>query len=255
MSKKWAIAILILVGIAIIAYGLTEKPHEYFSIHCVLCHVDEKNDPMNLKPSITQACAACHRNLEEVQSHPTDINPTLAIPEDMLLINGKLTCITCHYGHPQKKQQFIENKFYLRRMVRGPFFCNICHELDEKGHIVFSDVHTGRYKVTDFKTRIDKMSIECIGCHDKYLNDPGDIVGAGMWEHSNKNSHVIGISYENISSKKRREFRAPGLLRKEMLLFDGKIGCGTCHSIYSKSRGMLVMDNNGSALCVECHIK
>jgi predicted CXXCH cytochrome family protein len=36
-------------------------------------------------------------------------------------------------------------------------------------------------------------------------------------------------------------------------LFDGNLGCGSCHSAYSKEPHLLVMNNRGSKLCLSCH--
>jgi predicted CXXCH cytochrome family protein len=45
------------------------------------------------------------------------------------------------------------------------------------------------------------------------------------------------------------------MLRKEVKLYEGKIGCGSCHNIYSKEKYMLVISNDSSVLCLECHLK
>lgn len=255
MKTKWIIIILILTGIAALVFGLSGQPHEFSSGDCKMCHFDEKNKPMNIKTSTTSACENCHLNLEKMQSHPTDIPPTVSIPKDMPLLDGRLTCITCHYVHPKKKKEFVKRYSFLRRNVRGSLFCGICHEIDGAGHILLESAHSGTYTVTDRTTRIDRISLQCIECHDRYLNEPLDFLGAGSWEHTSKNSHPVGISYEKASMKKMNGFLHGSMLRKELRLYDGKVGCGTCHSIYSKRQFMLVMDNRGSRLCLGCHLK
>lgn len=254
MNIKWIVIFFILISIVAV-YGLSKEPHEFSSDKCTLCHFDEKKEPMNIKPFITSACETCHPNLQEIISHPTDIYPNLLIPEDMPLIEGRLTCVTCHYVHPSEKKQFVNKKYFLRRTNRGPIFCSTCHKMDEEKHVILENVHMGLYIVTDRATRIDKMSIECITCHDKYINEPVGFLGAGTWNHFKSSNHPIGISYQNISPKKMHQFRPASMLPKKMRLFNGKIGCGTCHDIYSKLKFMLVMENTGSKLCLECHIK
>jgi predicted CXXCH cytochrome family protein len=255
MSNKWIIVFFILISIIAVVYGLSGKPHEFSSGECSICHFDEKKAPMNLKPDITFGCETCHSELREPKSHPTDIYPTLSIPKDMPLIEGKLTCITCHYVHPQERNLFIKKHYFLRRQIRGPFFCSVCHKIDEKGHIILENVHAGTYRVTDRTTSIDRMSLECIECHDRYITEPVDSLGAGEWEHINKISHPIGVSYKESIARKMGEYQPASMLPPEIRLFDGKIGCGTCHNIYSKERFMLVMSNVKSRLCLECHIK
>ena len=256
MKNRWTIAFVIVIVVAAAVYSLTGEPHEFSPGDCVLCHVDEKNDPMFIRASITSACETCHEDVRETQSHPTDIYPTLSIPADMLLIrDGLFTCVTCHYVHPKKKGEFVKKHMFLRRQVRGPIFCSICHELDEKGHIVLGNVHPGKYTVTDRTASLDRMSLDCIECHDRHFKEPLDFLGSGSWEHSSMNSHPIGVSYSEASMRRMDDYHDISMIPKEVRLFDGKIGCGTCHSIYSKRKGMLVMDNTGSRLCLECHNK
>lgn len=240
-----------LIIIALVGYSLSRKPHEFSVGECSICHIDEKRQPMSIKTNITSACDTCHTRLKEILSHPTDIYPSLTIPKDMPLTEGRLTCITCHNVHQREGK-----RYFLRREVKGPFFCSSCHKVDEKGHVVLEKVHTGTYAVTDRATSIDRMSLECIECHSASLNTPADSLGAGIWSHySKKAEHPIGVSYERISTQKMRNYRPLSMLPKEIRLFNGKIGCGTCHNIYSKEPFMLVLNNFKSRLCLECHIK
>ena len=256
MNNKLIIMFLVLTGIATVVYGLPKEVHQFSSDECSACHFDEKETPMDIKPAITKACGTCHSDIEEVMSHPTDVYPTLSIPEDMPLIEGRLTCITCHYVHPEKNKQFVNKKNFLRGTVSGPIFCRVCHKIDEKGHIILENVHLGSYTVTDRTTRIDRMSLECITCHDTYFKEPTGSLGAGTWNHFQKSfNHPIGIVYREISARKTRQFRPSNMLPEGIKLFDGKIGCGTCHNIYSGERFMLVINNLRSRLCLECHIK
>jgi predicted CXXCH cytochrome family protein len=255
MRKPWVIAVLISGAVAAVVFALSGKPHEFSSKECMLCHIDEKNEPGVIRPSVSAACETCHSDLEDTQSHPVDLYPSLKIPGDMLLVDGMFTCVTCHYVHPDEKKNFLSDQLFLRRQVRGFLFCSICHEIDEKGHIVLGKVHSGTYTVLDSASGIDRMSLDCIECHDMHFKESLDFLGAGLWEHSSKNSHPIGVSYEKSSMKKMRDYRPSNTLRKGIRFFNGNIGCGTCHSIYSKRRNMLVMENTGSRLCRECHLK
>jgi predicted CXXCH cytochrome family protein len=140
--------------------------------------------------------------------------------------------------------------------VRGIWFCNICHTIDKNRHIVFENVHTGTYTVTDTTTRIDRVSLECIECHDSHMKSPVDSLGAGTWNHYQREfNHPIGVSYGKLTARKMNQYTPESMLNREIRLFDGKIGCGTCHNIYSKEKKMLVMNNRRSGLCLECHIK
>ncbi len=262
MRHKFIILCFLLISIVALVYALSMKPHHFTSGECSLCHFDEKNDPVNIKPDITNACGTCHSGMDAIQSHPVDMYPSFSLPEDMPLLQGKLTCVTCHYVHPDYVQRDLENEpefaqknYFLRRPVSGIAFCGSCHKIGEK-HIVFENTHPSTYKVFDNSASIDRLSLTCIECHDSYLTSPGEKLGLGLWKHNNrKTNHPIGISYVKISKSKPKNFRPESMLSSEIKLFGGKIGCGTCHHIYARERFQLVMDNWGSRLCLECHIK
>ena len=132
-------------------------------------------------------------------------------------------------------------------------FCSACHGFDEKGHILFENSHQGSYQVTDRNGTLDEYTLQCVECHDRHLKNP---VGAGSWRHfSARLNHPVGVSYMNVSAKMPGQYNPSVTLPKEIRLFNGKIGCGTCHNIYSKERYKLSMNNVGSRLCMECHIK
>jgi len=256
MKNKWIGSIFILILLVSVYVLSGQRTHEFSSHECVICHSDEKNEPMNIKPDITGSCETCHSRIKQTQSHPTDLVPTLPIPPDMPLTNGMITCITCHYVHPKGDRGLaVKRPYFLRRNTSGIQFCLLCHDIDQKGHIVFGSTHEGRYKVTDRTTRIDGVSLQCLECHDSNLDISGGGPGAGIWSHSMGANHPIGVSYRSVSMKSLRKYRSVETLRKEIVLFDGNIGCGTCHNIYSKNKFMLVMENTRSALCLECHIK
>ena len=253
--KKWILTIFIIAGVSAIVYGISGKPHEFAENECAMCHISVKDDPKSISSGVTYSCSNCHKNLKDIQSHPTDIYPTMHIPDDMPLMNSKITCLTCHYAHPKKKKQFVEKHYFLRRMVRGPLFCNICHDLSEKGHVVLAKLHGGSLEVTDPGIRLDKITLECIECHDTYITDRSTS-GAGMWDHGNgKLPHPVGISQREISTRKPNMYRNASLLDDRIKLFGEKIGCGTCHNVYSKIPNMLVMSNDRSRLCLQCHLK
>ncbi|MEE9542893.1 MAG: cytochrome c3 family protein, partial [Thermodesulfobacteriota bacterium] len=67
--------------------------------------------------------------------------------------------------------------------------------------------------------------------------------------------HPIGMSYVDTKLKYRGAYRDIKDLPKEIKLFDNAVGCGSCHSLYSKLHYELVMSNAGSRLCLGCHVK
>lgn len=253
--KLKATLLLVLISIATFVYSLLREPHQFTQQECTICHIGPNYGESDVKTKITFACETCHSENARILSHPTDVYPTISIPKDMPLTEGRLTCLTCHYTHNDKDKQFTQRHYFLRRQIRGIIFCSACHKLDHNKHIIFRNAHKGVYDEMNINTRIDPMSLECIQCHDRKLSDP-KLLGAGSWMHLGKKfNHPIGIKYRDVSSRKMNGFNPPESIRREVKLFNGKIGCGTCHNIYSKEKGMLSMSNRDGKLCTQCHRK
>ena len=53
--------------------------------------------------------------------------------------------------------------------------------------------------------------------------------------------------------KKDTSFRDKAVLDKRIRLFNGKVGCGSCHNPYSKNAKFLVIETEGGRLCLSCH--
>jgi len=257
MRPGWIVLLLVSVGIALTAYSQIRGPHDFAESDCNKCHWDVEKKAGDLKPVLSSICAGCHAEARQKLSHPVDVKPETVMPADMPLVDGKLSCLTCHYVHPFSIKYKPFSYFLLRRPGRGAAFCIACHGIDEKGHIIYENVHQGSYKVTDRSTSLDAYTLQCIECHDKRINNPGDSLGAGSWQHFGASglNHPVGVSLDRIAGRKPREYNPEVALLQEIRLFDGKLGCGTCHNAYSKEKNLLVVNNYKSRLCLACHIK
>ncbi|MBC8413341.1 MAG: cytochrome c3 family protein [Nitrospira sp.] len=256
-NKLLLIIILIIICIAAVVYALSPAKHQFSDDQCSLCHTSADMDSEQLIISSSKSCYQCHSKQEQQRSHPSDLYPSMKIPPDMPLVDGKLTCVTCHFVHTDDKNMFALKESLIRRQVRGLLYCNTCHMVDQKGHLVFEPIHVGStYKVTDSKIRIDDMSMECIECHAIGMSSIEAGLGAGSWSHFTKEfPHPIGIDYSSFSMMNGKDYKPASMLNPDVRLFNGKIGCGTCHNIYSKNKKMLTMENRGSELCLQCHNK
>lgn len=99
-----------------------------------------------------------------------------------------------------------------------------------------------KYISMGYGQELDPTSKNCITCHDgTYASSVS--INAGTWQHSggmgtsrlDNSKHPIGIDYE-VSRKKygrKTDLRPINLVDKRLHLFDGKLGCGTCHNPYS----------------------
>jgi hypothetical protein len=65
--------------------------------------------------------------------------------------------------------------------------------------------------VTDQSISLDAYTLQCIECHDTYLDNPGRSFGAGTWQHfaGSRLNHPIGISHVQIAIRKPRKFNPP----------------------------------------------
>ncbi|MBI5893729.1 MAG: cytochrome c3 family protein [Deltaproteobacteria bacterium] len=264
--KLWLQICLIVFVIftAIYVGSQGSEGHAKFNIACADCHIalpkdgDSPKDMTFLK-GVSLLCLDCH-DMAKKASHPVGLKPTMEVAQYLPLDwQKRITCITCHVVH---KGGY--GRYFLRSERRGKGFCMICHGKNLESGIgmhkgMVESAHFGsRYTVEDAGVIIDEVSIQCLSCHDGQLasNVSVDKLGSGTFEHSSEVgvSHPIGIDYRKAASIDKTLIQ-PMLLPKEIKLFAGKIGCGSCHNPYSDRHSQMVMGNNRSALCFACHIK
>jgi predicted CXXCH cytochrome family protein len=261
MKKKWPLLLILIFisGSVIIAYTLRESAHEFSEVDCPKCHVDAANAPLTLTAPITELCRPCHKKTINRASHPVDRAPELVrVPEDLPLDNGLITCNTCHNIHENRYNGIGGMTYFLRRPSAGRDFCMSCHEVRSGSNMhieLVAAAHIGsKFKVIDRSQPLDPLSVECIYCHDGSIGKNVDAqTGSGIWQHNNS-SHPIGVNY-NESRMRKGGLHPFSMIDKRIRLFSGKIGCGTCHNMYSGLPMQLVMSNEGSSLCMWCHDK
>jgi predicted CXXCH cytochrome family protein len=229
------------------AYG---EPHAFLSGDCTMCHIDEKTAPEAIKVTASDSCTKCHKNIESAFNHPVDMYPykNTIIPANMPLTERRVTCLTCHYAHPIESG--MESTF-VRGESSGSVFCVLCHKNDSREHVLIGKAHLHPDKVK-IEGSVDEISMLCIECHEmgRYF-DWGKTINTCQ----SKLNHPVGVLYQTASDQQTGMFCPVVNLSKEINLFGGKIGCGTCHNIYSPIRNLLVMSNKQSNLCTQCHFE
>ncbi|MGA2191850.1 MAG: cytochrome c3 family protein [Nitrospirota bacterium] len=288
MDNKIIIALIVLTAtaaVAAIGYKGDEIPHEFTQSDCFYCHFtlpgDSDTQPLKFTDSITNLCARCHE-MSKIVSHQVDMIPSAetAIPKDMPLDEqGRMTCVTCHDIHKIYRNPLTgQRTFFLRRDAIGKNFCIACHNTEQglkkitlaaaagskplliTSHRPAMDRGHGfaNFEVLDKDSEIDSLSLACLDCHD---NSPQKTsLGPRVWKHASDSiglSHPIGIDYSKETADNRELVRAENLDTR-LRLFDGKMGCCTCHDPYSPNDGKaLVIGKRGSYqdLCLSCHIK
>lgn len=239
------------------------KKHD-FEGKCSMCHVNIPSQDTNRREmafvrEIDRLCAQCH-TFDERMSHPTHVRPQKDIPLAAHLDNnGFLTCTTCHDVHKEDK---VSDKSELSGLlwghVKGRAFCSLCHNPEaigaawrHQGALPYAHTSDGKFSENARGSLLDKFSAECLSCHDGTLSKtPQVVVKEGIWLHGAGTSHPIGVEYPRSG-----DFVSVESLPKEVRLFAGKVGCLSCHGIYTKENNLLVMNNKKSRLCLTCHRK
>ena len=250
------------------AYSLEKEPHSFLKSECANCHPVDPSGVVSEQTTVplTQVCKKCH---EEVFSreltHPFSVRPRLAkIPKDLPLSpSGEITCATCHKMHGSRLTASGTKSNYLRQTDPGKPFCKICHNGGRP-----TDSHQAAFKLAHFKgqnivivssEKIDPISKNCLSCHDGSFSISIAVSETGQNGCSfvgiNNRPHPIGVNYEEARSRpgSNAELRPLAAIDRRLRLFNGSVGCGTCHNPYSAVEEKLVMSDSRSGLCCSCH--
>jgi predicted CXXCH cytochrome family protein len=234
----------------------------------------------------TAQCGGCHQ-FESTWSHPVGIVPSMDIPDDLPLLNGRLTCATCHDAESSAMHALARRSHdpLLRGGMEGAAFCLQCHDSTELNHQSQHAMMLGRAHLVPSETLgategdVDRRSRQlagggdagpahgssttCLSCHDGSVASFVDHGGAGFSQAPRRaatrgfldRSHPVSIDYP--SDGHRGPLGAAYIpvhqLDERIQLVDGRIECISCHSPYSNLEHQLVMSNHGSALCLSCH--
>ena len=238
------------------------KIHD-FEGKCAVCHsnIPGRNavaENLIFTDDIEKLCDKCH-TVDKNKSHPINLKPMKNTPLAAHLDkNGLITCTTCHDIHKEDKtSNQLELSGLLWGHLKGRAFCSLCHTSETTStnwqhQTAIPYAHSyGKLVQTADGAPLDRLSAECLSCHDGTVSQfPQIAVKQGIWQHEIGESHPIGVDYPRSG-----EFTSPESLPKEVRLFDGKIGCLSCHEIYNKENNMLSMNNMKSRLCLTCHKK
>lgn len=252
---------LLLAGIAV-GIGVNRNPHD-FAGQCDGCHLvaPESGQKGIFIQDIDYLCLECHR-VSKSNSHPSEIIPSMKMPTGFNLDwQGRITCTTCHDPHIE---DLPSNPDMLRGQVEGKAFCTQCHQdyfaAPEKHLAASGAAHTKSWTPPDkeaFNRILDAASLECLACHEGSVGTAVSYQVAGqeaLTFQGRSLSHPVGVDYAAAASA-NRELRSLDDLSPLISLYEGKVGCTSCHNPFSSEADMLVFNNRGSALCLECHLK
>jgi predicted CXXCH cytochrome family protein len=104
---------------------------------------------------------------------------------------------------------------------------------------------------------IDIETRACVQCHD-------DVTVTIMPKHetswqkadrwSRMKDHPVGTDYRYSAQKNPGRFKTFFDQDQKTRLFNGKVGCGSCHSLYADSTSFIVAPDE-KVLCRNCHIR
>ncbi len=248
------LAVVLLLGVISLAQvvAVNPDPHEE---NCMNCHLGgdkvTTDNAHQLLSSQERLCGQCHENALRL-SHSSGFTPTRAInPAYPLDWKGDVTCSTCHDLHNGKPG-------LMRGTKSGRDFCLACHqerfftEMPDRGASIINTAHLER-PARGEPLALDSSSIQCLDCHDGKANaGPMVLVDAGgLVRHDGGMNHPIGMDYDK--SAIYGGYRPRQQLTGRVYLPQGRLGCISCHKGFSQQHGELVLSNQGSRLCFECH--
>ena len=240
------------------AYGIaTDGPHAFSPDECTSCHVSVpaggQGGPFQMTAPVAALCRKCHKSGMKSFSHPVGFKPKdVKIPSGFpLSYDGEFTCSTCHDIHADIVGPTGLRSYYLRHKTGEGNFCTECHDRRKISHEVLLSAHMKKNSVAPRGLMIDELSNQCLSCHNG-VTAKNVLIGLPLCScPEEQTSHPIGMDYEKARIRTGRL----KTLDKTIKLFNGKVGCGSCHDPYSKNPKMLVVPNTGSALCLKCHIE
>jgi len=200
-------------------------------------------------------------------------NPAVSV--GTVYVSGQQICQPCHTPHNANLT-----------VTAAPLWN---HTLSTATYTMFQNFGTG--VAYQGLTAPDGTSALCLSCHDGsvalgsfggqtgtatigsgYTNNGVTANSGANFGTDLRNDHPISIVYDTASANKGSSFRtlttlystftSPGVYTattkavSTKLDANLKVQCTSCHSPHSNSRGyQLTMNNNGSQLCLVCHIK
>jgi predicted CXXCH cytochrome family protein len=221
------------------------RPHFQRNL-CLSCHTNTDDYALR-SDDVNALCDRCHSSGKILANiHPLrKVPPSITVPKGWPLVDGALTCLTCHeQGHEDQQQR----PWLLRG---GPYAharaaCRNCHSMkDLEASRIHQEINEGRACEMCHKTRprpgtdtiktvdfIASPDLLCLRCHDQSASD-------GTVHHTD----VMGREIED------------GHIPAQLPLVKGRVVCATCHNphLLDATNARLREALSTSDFCVGCH--
>lgn len=255
----------------------------HFDLACNTCHITSETNPDNNQltfgpvnaTDINSGCASmnCHE-YDRVMNHPVGVFAAGPIPSSMPLSGSTITCLTCHLetGSADTAANLDSGTPSRIHVPQEADFCGSCHYRlgggqKERAHWRASTFAHLQWITPGVNTtekqgrssgRVDDESRMCMSCHQNVtvsIPAPNETRAQKKARWAKTSDHSIGMDYRQtaLSSGAGKEYKYPLFENGHIRFFDGKVGCGSCHSPYSKLKNNLVMSNHHDRLCLQCH--
>ncbi len=223
------------------------------------------------RPGLNPRCTDCH-DPDPLFSHPVDFVPSMKIPEGFPLVDGRMTCTTCHDDRWPQAHAAARSagSSLLRSSQFGIDFCSNCHEqasmevTDMHAHAISRAHHVWGDGSPSFGVSADKRSKPdysassriCMSCHDGFIASSaagphGAFSSSGGTAGST--DHPVGLDYRLTSHDTDGRLVPASALDPRIRLFTDRVECESCHSLYSDERNKLVIGTTQTELCLSCH--
>lgn len=248
MNRRRSFLSIVLFCLILSPGNTFAQKHDFTQDQCgSTCHTDPRGGELVFLADIDSLCLNCHTLLDK-NVHPSLFSPERQIPSELWLDGeGRLNCATCHDPHPDPSDS---DPLLLRGDASGIDFCALCHERNIPHKGVTFVAHSKSYTSPESGgSTLDWVTQDCLACHD-----PSDALSGVciLGQEGTCGGHIIGKTYDQGYSEKLKPRTE---LSPYISLYEGKIGCASCHSIYSGENALLVLSNSSSALCLGCHKK
>jgi predicted CXXCH cytochrome family protein len=169
-------------------------------------------------------------------------------------------CVFCHTPH-QSSAASAQDPLWNHELSQTPTY-------GVYGSLTMQAVPTDVGGATAGAANVSQL---CLSCHDGTIaigatyNGPLDtsefVTGGANLGTNLSDDHPINFTYDDVLANLDSELTVPDSASAvdpsgNIPLFDGKVQCATCHDAHDDTNGpFLVVNNNASALCLNCHIK
>jgi hypothetical protein len=256
--------------------------HHFGQLPCETCHrssstsnaENPKTPIAKTDVDIQRSCtlAGCHE-WDSSMNHPVGIRPSGPVPAGVVLdAASKITCLSCHVM-PAKPSDSAGSGTTRRQLYtpEGLSSCGVCHEkmpgskgngshwrFSARAHLG-SRIAAGKSKFESPVQRfssVDEESRSCLNCHETItavVPPEGETRQQKLIRFQRMSDHPIGMNYRQKAGEDIRNFKIPIANPDRVRLFEGRVGCGSCHSLYSERPSHLVAEYRNGILCRNCH--